>query len=60
MPEEIHPYIPSVNALRKTINRVRKLEMPSQPQNINEVNIPESLCLTLNGNLFLVKDHMVG
>ncbi|CAB5202397.1 unnamed protein product [Rhizophagus irregularis] len=31
IPEEIHPYIPSPNALRRTISRVRKSEMPPQP-----------------------------
>ncbi|POG75212.1 hypothetical protein GLOIN_2v1770416, partial [Rhizophagus irregularis DAOM 181602=DAOM 197198] len=60
IPEEIHPYIPSPNALRRTISRVRKSEMPPQPQNITEINIPESLCHTLHGNIFLVKDYMVG
>ncbi|CAI2180436.1 7190_t:CDS:2 [Funneliformis geosporum] len=38
MPKEIHLYIPSVNALRRTIRRVRRLEMPPQPQNISEDN----------------------
>lgn len=60
MPEEIHPYIPSTNALRRTISCVRRSEIPPQPQNITEVNIPESLQLTLHGNIFLIKDHMVG
>ncbi|CAI2179016.1 19848_t:CDS:1, partial [Funneliformis geosporum] len=59
MPEEIHPYIPLINTFCKTISCLRRLEMPSQPQNISEVNISESLCFTLNSNFFLVKDHMV-
>ena len=60
MSEEVRPYIPSLNALRRTISHVRRLELPPQPQNITEVDIPESLCLTLNGSPFLVKDYMVG
>ncbi|CAB4425219.1 unnamed protein product [Rhizophagus irregularis] len=52
--------MPSKNALRTTIKRVRRAELPPQPQNIGELNVPNPLCLTLNGDPFLVKDLMVG
>ncbi|CAG8524215.1 3400_t:CDS:2 [Dentiscutata heterogama] len=59
-PEEVRPYLPSVNSLCKTINRVRQSKLPPQPRNIMELNLPESLRLTLNGNPFLIKDQLVG
>ncbi|GET00572.1 uncharacterized protein LOC112591534 [Rhizophagus clarus] len=58
--QDDHPYMPTVNALRTVIKRVRKAERPPQPQNIGEVNVPNSLCLTLTGDHFLVKDFMFG
>ena len=60
MSQEHHPYMPSSNALRARIKHVRKLEIPPQPQNLEEINIPNFLQLTLNGNSFLVKDFVVG
>jgi hypothetical protein len=57
--KEICPYMPSRDALRKRITRVRKAEIPPEPQSIAEVNIPESLRITLNGEPFLVKDHII-
>ncbi|CAB4424033.1 unnamed protein product [Rhizophagus irregularis] len=60
MSQDDHPYMPSKNALRTTIKRVRRAELPPQPQNIGELNVPNPLCLTLNGDPFLVKDLMVG
>jgi hypothetical protein len=59
IPEEIRPYMLSRNALRRKIARVRKVETPSEPQSIAEVNIPDSFRITLNGDLFLVKDHVI-
>ena len=59
LPEEISPYMPSQNALRMRIKRVRRTEMPSESQNLNEINIPDSFKITLSGNLFLVKDLTV-
>lgn len=52
--------MPSTNALRTTIKRVRRAELPPQPQKIGEFNVPNPLCLTLNGDPFLVKNLMVG
>ncbi|CAG8855267.1 31189_t:CDS:2, partial [Gigaspora margarita] len=42
--EEIYPYVPSQNALR----------------NLDDIDIPNSLCLTLNGENFLVRDSIIG
>ncbi|GBB96719.1 hypothetical protein RclHR1_28100001 [Rhizophagus clarus] len=58
--EEIYPYIPSQNALRMKIKRVRSANMPSESPNLDEINVPISLCYTLSGELFLVKDSKIG
>ena len=34
--------------------------MPSEPQNINEINIADEFYYTLNGDLFLVKSSEIG
>jgi hypothetical protein len=60
MPREYHPYLPSSNALRSRIRRVKRAEMPAQPQTIEEVNVPDSLRLTLNGDTFLIRDCVIG
>jgi hypothetical protein len=50
MSQEYHPYMPSFNALRSRIKRVKLAEMPAQPQTIEEINVPDSLRSTLNGD----------
>jgi hypothetical protein len=60
MSQEHHPYMPSSNALRSRIKRVKRAEMPAQPQTIEEINVPDSLCLTLNGDTFLIRDCVIG
>ena len=57
--EETRPCMPSRDSLRKRIARVRKTETPSEPQSITEVNIPNSLQITLDGEQFLIKDHVI-
>ncbi|CAG8493288.1 4684_t:CDS:2 [Dentiscutata heterogama] len=34
--------------------------MPPQPQNLDDIDIPDSLCLTLNKENFLVRDSIIG
>ena len=43
--DEICPYLPSCNALRRKITQVRKMEMSLELQSIAEINIPNSLVL---------------
>src|ERR1700722_997589 len=52
--------MPTLNALRARIKRVRRSDIPPQPQTLDEINIPESLQLTLSGDSFLVKDSVIG
>lgn len=56
----IHPYMPSKNAIRQIIQRRRHAERLPEPEFIEDINIPENLKTTLNGNLFLIKDSFVG
>ena len=42
------------------IKQVRKATMPSEPQSLEEINIPNSFHYTLNGELFLVKNIEIG
>jgi hypothetical protein len=53
---ETHPYLPSRNALRQTINRIRSSDLPVEPESLNELIIPEDFTKTLSGSDFLVKD----
>ena len=53
---EAHPYLPSRDALRQTINRIRSSDLPVEPESLNELIVPEDLTKTLNGSDFLVKD----
>jgi len=57
--EETRPCMPSRNALRRKIARVRRTKTPPQPQSIEEINIPASLRVNLNGDPFLIKDHTI-
>src|SRR6266496_6437903 len=54
MSQEYHPYMPSPNALHSRIKRIKRAEIPAQPQTIKEVNVPDLLRLTLNGDTFLI------
>jgi len=59
-PPETHPYLPSSDALRQTINRLRHSEFPVEPTTLGELNIPEHLTRTLDGTRFLVRDSIIG
>jgi len=48
--EDTAPYMPT---LRAKIKRIRNAEMAAQPQTLEDINIPESLQSSLNGDQFL-------
>ncbi|KFD46787.1 hypothetical protein M513_12315 [Trichuris suis] len=54
---EIAPCLPSANALRCMIRRVRKCHQYVQPRTLAEVHVPEELQRTLDGDL--AKDAVV-
>lgn len=49
-----HKRIPSPNALRARLKRVRRAEMPLQPQTIVEINILTPFTLNDDENCLLV------
>ena len=57
--QEYYPYIPSSNALYSKIKCIKRVEIPVKLQTIEEVNISDSLHLTLNGNTFLIRDCII-
>jgi hypothetical protein len=56
MPEESFSYMPSNEALRKQISRVRQKNMPSQPQSLDDIDVPTWLHTTIRGERFLAKE----
>lgn len=58
--QEVNTSLPSNEALRKSIKRVRRADFPSEPESIEDIDIPEDMKVTLDGVNFLVKDSIVG
>lgn len=60
MSQESVQYMPSKNALRKRIKRARNSDVPTEPNSLQELIIPESFRVTLSGEQFLVRESEVG
>jgi MULE transposase domain/FLYWCH zinc finger domain len=58
--QETYPYLPSHSALRQSIKRIRHVDLPAEPQSLENLIIPESMKKTLNGSNFLIKDSTLG
>src|SRR5688572_20268439 len=60
--QEIYPYLPSNNALRQSIKRIRRTctNFPTEPQSLASLVIPENMQKTLDGSNFLIKDSTIG
>src|ERR1043166_4851337 len=56
MPQDSSYYMPNKESLRKQIHRVRSENMPTQPQSLQEIDIPMHLRKTMNGDRFLARD----
>lgn len=57
MPQNSHPYMPNREALRKQILHVRNESLPSQPQSLQDINVPDNLRITISGREeFLIKE----
>lgn len=54
IPENVEPYMPSRDALRQTIKRIRKGKGPAEPRTLDEIDIPIRL-QKFNGEQFLVR-----
>lgn len=59
VPEEIRPYLPSYEAQRKKIKRVR-VNTQTEPLSIDDLNIPKNLKFTLSHQQFLIKESSIG
>ncbi|CAG8834763.1 24015_t:CDS:1, partial [Racocetra persica] len=57
IPEEVRPYMPTLSALRRVVTRAQKNKGLQELQSASDLILPPSLCNTLGGNTFLVKDH---
>ena len=57
---QVYPYLPSRNALRQTIKRIRRVNSPAEPQSLENLIIPDNMKKTLDGLYFLVRDSTVG
>ena len=56
MPESSYSYMPNKQALGKQISRVRNKDGPSQPQSLDQINVPIELRRTIKDEEFLVRD----
>ncbi|CAB4402207.1 unnamed protein product [Rhizophagus irregularis] len=58
--QEIFPYLPSRDALRQSIKRIRHSDdSPVEPQSLENLIIPEHMKKTLDGSNFLIKDSTI-
>lgn len=60
LPKNCKPNTPAKPALRKIISRQRRKDLPTEPTDIQSLNIPDSLKSTFSGELFLLKESTVG
>ncbi|CAG8686686.1 5833_t:CDS:1, partial [Cetraspora pellucida] len=56
MLQDSYSYMPNNNALCKQISYVRKKHLPSQPQSLQDINIPINLRQTIHREQFLAKN----
>lgn len=56
----ISPHMPTKNALRKVISRVRHIGKPKEPQTLDEINIPEELKNTISAKKFMQREIDIG
>src|SRR5436190_16314831 len=58
--QEMYSYLPSRDALRQSVKRIRCVDSPAEPQSLEDLIIPEDLQKTLDGLNFLIKDSTLG
>lgn len=57
--QEVHPYLPSCDALRQTVRRIRHIDFPTEPTSLENLIVPERMKQTLDGTNFLVRDTTI-
>ena len=61
MPQDSSYYMPNKEALRKQINRTRNdNNMTLQPQSLQDIDVPDNLRVTMNGDQFLAREIELG
>ncbi|GBC08554.1 hypothetical protein RclHR1_08200006 [Rhizophagus clarus] len=58
--QETYPYLSSHDAFRQSIKRIRHINIPTEPQSLESLNIPENMKKTLDGSNFLIRDSTIG
>ena len=53
---QVAPHLPSEEALRQRIRRLRRIKFPAEPQTRGQINIPQDLKNTLGDDAFLLFD----
>ncbi|CAG8450273.1 7315_t:CDS:2, partial [Dentiscutata erythropus] len=56
IPKASFSYMPNNNALRKQILRIRNKDLPSQPQSLEDIDMPDLLCSSIRGKQFLARE----
>ncbi|CAB4373540.1 unnamed protein product [Rhizophagus irregularis] len=56
MHQSSYSYMPNKQALGKQISRIRNKNMPPQPQELDEINVPNELRRTINNEEFLARE----
>ncbi|PKK64482.1 hypothetical protein RhiirC2_787442 [Rhizophagus irregularis] len=54
--QEIGSHLPSRDALRQAVKRVRRANLPAEPQSFANLIIPDNLQKTLSNSEFLIRD----
>ncbi|CAB4493943.1 unnamed protein product [Rhizophagus irregularis] len=60
MHQSSHSYMPNKQALGKQISRIRNKNLPPQPQELEDIEVPIELSRTINGESFLAKEVEFG
>jgi hypothetical protein len=58
--QEVHSCLPTREALQQVIQRIRRSDLPKEPESLDNLVIPDNMLRTLDGVNFLVKDSVVG
>ncbi|CAB4384445.1 unnamed protein product [Rhizophagus irregularis] len=58
--QEIGSHLPSRDALRQAVKRVRRANLPAEPQSFANLIIPDNLQKTLSNSEFLIRDLNIG
>ena len=58
--QEVYSHFPSHDALRQSVKRIRRINLPAEPTSLEGLTIPNNMQKTLSGLDFLVRDSTIG